>query len=128
MSTERGQAVCRVRLVPSNNYFIRLPGSLPNLSVTISDVPVVQLLLSANLGTSYYCTVLGRISEASTDVVECSTKMGLTDRQTVLVRRPPESVLGLALKVVVAPETVGDWQILQLNQGKLERIIMEQVR
>ena len=123
-----GQALCRVRLVPSNNYFIRLPGSLPNLSVTISDVPVVQLILSANKGISHYCTVLGRISEGSTDVVECGAKVGLADRQTVVVRRPPESVLGLAVKVVVAPETMGDWQILQLNQGKLERIIMEQVR
>ena len=128
MSTERGQAVCRVRLVPSNNYFIRLPGSLPNLTVTLSDVPVVQLVLSANKGTSCYCTVLGRISEGSTDVVECSPKVGLKDRETVLVRRPPESVLGLAVRVVVAPETSGDWQILQLNQGRLERVIMEQVR
>ena len=128
MNIERPQALCRVRLVPSNNYFIRLPGSLPNLTVTIADVPVVQLILSANSGTSYYCTVMGRISEETSDVVECSTKMGIADRETVVVRRPPESVLGLALQVVVAPETVGDWQILQLNQGRLERIIMEQVR
>ena len=128
MNIERRQALCRVRLVPSNNYFIRLPGSLPNLTVTISDVPVVQLVLSANSGKSFYCTVMGRISEDSSDVVECSTKMGIADRETVVVRRPPESVLGLALQVVVAPDTIGDWQILQLNQGKLERTIMEQVR
>ena len=117
MSLDSPQALCRVRLVPSNNYFIRLAGSLPNLSVTVSDVPVVQLVLSANSGVSLYCTVLGRISEGGSEVVECGTKMGLADRQTVVVRRPPESVLGLATQVVVAPDTIGDWQILQLNQA-----------
>ena len=117
MSLDSPQALCRVRLVPSNNYFIRLAGSLPNLSVTVSDVPVVQLVLSANTGVSLYCTVLGRISEGGSEVVECGTKMGLADRQTVVVRRPPESVLGLATQVVVAPDTIGDWQILQLNQA-----------
>ena len=128
MSGESSQVLCTVRLVPSNNYFIRLPRSLTSLSVNISDVPVVQLLLSSNTDKSFYCTVMGGVADSSSEVVEVSPKVGLADQETVLVRRPPESVLGLGVSVVVAPENIEDWQILRLNEGKVERAVLEQVR
>ena len=106
MSGESSQVLCTVRLVPSNNYFIRLPRSLTSLSVNISDVPVVQLLLSSNTDKSFYCTVMGGVADSSSEVVEVSPKVGLADQETVLVRRPPESVLGLGVSVVVAPRTL----------------------
>ena len=101
MSVDSPQILCTVRLVPSNNYFIKLPRSLSSLTVTVCDVPVVQLLVSSNTGRSLYCTVGGRVSDSSTDVVEASPKVGLEDQEVVVVRRPPESLLGQAVKVVV---------------------------
>ena len=128
MSVDSPQILCTVRLVPSNNYFIKLPRSLSSLTVTVCDVPVVQLLVSSNTGRSLYCTVGGRVSDSSTDVVEASPKVGLEDQEVVVVRRPPESLLGQAVKVVVAPEKLEDWQILRLNETKVELAVMEQVR
>ena len=123
------QLLCTVKLVPSNNHFIRLPNTyLASLAVNISGIPVVQILLAENTSKSYFCSVGGSSTLTKEQVVEVGPSVGLKNNASVLVQKPEESEVGVAVKVVVSPASFEDWQILQLNQRRVERSVLDQVR
>ena len=123
------QLLCTVRLIPSNNHFIRLPSNfLATLAVNISDIPVVQILLAENTSKAYFCSVGGPASLPKEQIVEVGPSVGLENNASVLVQKPKESNIGVAVKVVVAPASFEDWEILQLNQRKVEHSVLDQVR
>ena len=123
------QLLCTVKLVPSNNHFIRLPNTyLASLAVNISGIPVVQILLAENTSKSYFCSVGGSSAFSKEQVLEVGPSVGLRNNASVLVQKPEESEVGVAVKVVVSPASIEDWQILQLNQRKVERSVLDQVR
>merc|ERR1719422_2610151 len=62
------------------------------------------------------------------EVVEMSNSIGIDDKEAVLIRKPQEANIGLGVKVVVSPTSSGDWQIIQLNQHKVEQSVLNQVR
>ena len=129
------QVLCTVKHVPSNNYFVKIPRRyFTNVTVNISNIPIVQISLAYNTGKSYFCSVSGHSRNVQDDaaddmeVVEMSNSIGINDKEAVLIRKPQEAAIGLGVKVVVSPASSGDWQIIQLNQHKVEQSVLNQVR
>ena len=57
-----------------------------------------------------------------------SPNIGLLDKDPVIIQKPKEASIGLAVRVVVAPASEADWNIVSLNQGRVERSLLSQVR
>ena len=127
------QALCIVRLTSTNNYFVRLPKRyLSSVTLSVGDVSIVQISSVHNPNKIFYCSVSGASaqdrSDADMEVVEMSPNIGLLDKDPVIIQRPKEASIGLAVRVVVAPASEADWNIVSLNQGRVERSLLSQVR
>ena len=128
------QALCIVRLTSTNNYFVRLSRRyLSSVTLSVGDVSIVQISSVHNTDKIYFCSVRGasaqdRSDDADLEVVEMSPNIGLLDKDPVIIQRPKEASIGLAVRVVVAPASEADWNIVSLNQGRVERSLLSQVR
>ena len=122
--------LCSVKVVPGAAAGLRLPlgCSLEAISLELGGVRVVRVQpLGEEGGRACYCSVVGSTGSMEAEV-EAGPGAGLEHRAEVLVSRPGEGEVGLAVRVVVAPATEEDWQILQLNRRRVEREVLEQVR
>lgn len=117
-----------VRLIAANDYFIRLPKNLQSqLSVSLNDVNIV-LIKDTNNSHSQYCSVARGAVSSNEDVIEMSSVLGFKQDDVVLVKKPGQLNVGLGVKVIVSPCSLADWQVIQLNQGKVETTVLQQVR
>ena len=126
------QALCIVRLTSTNNYFVRLSRRyLSSVTLSVGDVSIVQISSIHNTD-KIFCSVSGASaqdrSDADMEVVEMSPNIGLLDKDPVIIQKPKEASIGLAVRVVVAPASEADWNIVSLNQGRVERSLLSQVR
>ena len=95
------QVLCQVKLVSSNNYFVKIPRRhIKSLVLNISGVNIVQICPDGK--KTLFCSVGGSSSQEHDDdmeTVEIDAKMGLYDQEPVLLKRPKESSIGLAVRL-----------------------------
>ena len=128
------QTLCVVKLTPSRDCFVSLPrqysSSIPR---RVGDVSIVRICRASDPDVQLFCSVSSSISPETRngqedDVVTMSPSLGIKDQEPVLITKPREQSLGVGVKVFITPASEADWQILQLNQSRLENSILGQVR
>ena len=128
------QVLCVVKLAPSRDCFVSLPRRyLSSIPRRVGDVSIVRICRASDPDVQLFCSVSPSISPEARngqmeDVVTMSPSLGIRDQEPVLITKPREQSLGVGVKVFITPASEADWQILQLNQSRLENSILGQVR
>ena len=132
MMESNTQALCVVKLAPSRDCFVSLPRQyLSSVPRRVCDVSIVKICQASDPNVELFCSVTPEArngQEDADDVVTMSPSLGIRDQEPVLIMKPSEQSLGVGVKVFITPASEADWQILQLNQSRLENTILGQVR
>lgn len=156
---ESSQALCVVRLSPSQDCFVTLPRQHSSrIPRRLGDVGVVRICLASDPRVTLLSSVRASVTSGEEgDVVIMGSGLGFRDGEHVIISTPGEGSLAIGVKVIgnvnklkpniksqplrqypcpmsmitqvfITPASEADWQILQLNQRRLENVILSQVR